>query len=949
MPSRTVAPIEWVSELLRAAARGSVRACVALAPATIALADFRALGDEVQRLVRVDARRALRVARVMAQVQSRVHDPRAAALASRAQAESLLFLGRYAEALDTYRETVRLYAETGDDLESARVSVGEIPTLMYLSRFDEAMALGRRTEIVLRRHRERTYLGRLYMNLGNLCFTMDRYAEARRYYTQARRELTAVGGRDAVVVGLEINEGVVATNLDAMDQAERLLLGAVARAGEMGWRSLAAQGEFDLGTVYALQSRYQDALAAVSRASRVFDAEDKSLAAIAEQTRAEIYLRLNMTDEATSAASAALAHFEHAGMRYDAALARTLLGVALKRAGALDEARTQLDAARAFLAGEGNHVRVAALDVHLARLDAETGDFAAAQDRARAAEETLRARGLLSRATQARVLRSELALDAGDARGARELLQSVRRLPDRVAQFERAFLLGRVHEAEGAPRQARAAYARATALAETLRVSMAGDEHKMALTAFRAEATARSLALLLDGDAPGARTTAAAFALIEGARARALGDMLGDAATPRRRRDRALDAATRKLAWFTARLEREELEAAPAPARLASLRTQVATHEREVTALHRRAREEAPAATRAAGRTHTLADVQRSLDDGEVLVEYFAVRERLYAVRADRRRRTLVELPCTVHEAERLASRLAFQVDTVRYAGAALSTLASRLTGSARAPLADAHAALIAPLVAAAGALPDDGRLIVIPHGPLHRLPFGAFEHDGHALWETQRITAAPSASAFVDLRARRASRRHATLIGGAADHNAPQIAAELDAVALAWASAKPRTAHGWSADDFLRDAPEARLLHLATHGRFRDDNPLFSALKFADRWVSLYEILGLTLDAELVVLSGCDTGAGRHYAGDDVFGLAGGFLTRGARRLLVSLWPVDDPAAATLAGDLHRHLAGGIEVDDALRQAALALREAQPHPYYWAPFTLVGASGAVA
>ncbi len=484
MPRRASATDTLAESLLRIAERGSIRACVAAAPARVTFATFRALGDAVQRLVRVDARRALRVARVMAKLQSRVGDGRAAALASRAQAESLLFLGRYAEALDTYRETVRLYAETGDDLESARVSVGEIPTLMYLSRFDEAMALGRRTEIVLRRHRERTYLGRLYMNLGNLCFTMDRYAEAKRYYARARRELTAVGGRDAVVVGLEINEGVVATNLDAMEQAERLLRAAVARAGEMGWRSLAAQGEFDLATVYALQSRYQDALAAIARAGRVFDAEDKSLAAIAEQTRAEIYLRLNMTDDAERAARAALTHFERAGMRYDAALARTLLGVALKRAGAHAEAREALESARTFLHAEGNHVRVAALDVHLARLDAADGDFDAARARAADAEAALRARGLSTRAAHARILRGELALDAGDTREARALLRGAARLPDRVADFERTVLRGRVHEADGDAARALASYTRATGLAETIRASLAGEEHKHALGAY---------------------------------------------------------------------------------------------------------------------------------------------------------------------------------------------------------------------------------------------------------------------------------------------------------------------------------------------------------------------------------------------------------------------------------------------------------------------------------
>jgi CHAT domain-containing protein len=148
---------------------------------------------------------------------------------------------------------------------------------------------------------------------------------------------------------------------------------------------------------------------------------------------------------------------------------------------------------------------------------------------------------------------------------------------------------------------------------------------------------------------------------------------------------------------------------------------------------------------------------------------------------------------------------------------------------------------------------------------------------------------------------------------------------------------------HAVQAEEFLSLVRAARLVHVATHARYREDNPLFSALRLADRWLHLYEILNLDLDADLVVLTGCDTGAGRHFAGDDMIGLARGFLARGARRLVVSFWPVDDPSTATLAERFHEAHASGADPAEALRTAALSVRSEQPHPYYWAPFALLG------
>lgn len=917
---------------------------------------FLLLKDEVERLVRVDARRALRLASLMERLEPLIPDPSARAVARRAKAEALLFLGRYQKALETYRETIRLYDARGDAVGRARASVGQMNSLTYLSRYEEALRVARRTETVLRRHGERKYLGRLHMGIGNLYYQMDRYREALTYYRKARRILSSVSGRDEVVTGLEMNEAVIQTNLDQMDLAERLFKRAIRRARTKGWLLLAAQGESNLATVFFLQSRYQEALAALARAGTVFDTGDRSVGAIMNATRAEIYLRLNMADEAETLARSALSRFRKEQMRFDAGVTRLTLGIALARQGRVPEGRAILLAARRVFADEGNRVRTAAIDLHLARLFAAEQAWAAARRRASSAERALAARGLRWRAALARLTRTEVELAAGRIDQARELLAGITVPPDRLARFEKTFLAGRIAEADGRVRVALAAYRRASALAESVRASLAGEEHKIAIEGFRAEVAERATGLLLDRRHE-ARAAAEIFSHVESAKARALNDLL-DGLSPSSSRSRhgasrsagaarstRLEEATRELAWYVGKLEQLQVAPDHGSASISRLAREVARREREIAVLHRRFREEECVGSGGVKRPKlgvplALDDARRLLADEEIVIEYFAAREHLHALRIEPGGARVVALDIPIRKLEQLASRFSFQVDALRLGGGTLGGHERSLYASTSAILREAHALLIAPL----GELPQDTRLTVIPHGPLHHLPFAALEGDNGPLATRARIAWAPSLASVARLRTRPASRRRLDLVGGHADPLAPAIRREISAVAHVLAARRPTVRHALASAEFLRLAAHARLIHLASHGRFRRDNPLFSAIRLADRWVYLYEILNLDLDTDLVVLSGCETGAGRHYAGEEIVGIARGFLARGARRLVVSQWSVDDPAAAQIAALFHEAHANGVPADEALRRASLAVRQEKPHPYYWCPFVLVGA-----
>ncbi|MDP6460988.1 MAG: CHAT domain-containing protein, partial [Gemmatimonadota bacterium] len=133
--------------------------------------------------------------------------------------------------------------------------------------------------------------------------------------------------------------------------------------------------------------------------------------------------------------------------------------------------------------------------------------------------------------------------------------------------------------------------------------------------------------------------------------------------------------------------------------------------------------------------------------------------------------------------------------------------------------------------------------------------------------------------------------------------------------------------------------------VHLSAHGSFRDDNPAFSRITTGDGALFLADIQEKRLRAELVVLSACDTGLTFTGRGDDVTGVALGFLGAGARSLVASQWRAHDKASRRIMEALYEEYAsrGSRDVPAALAAAGRAVREDWNHPLYWAAFAAYG------
>src|SRR4028118_777886 len=270
---------------------------------------------------------------------------------------------------------------------------------------------------------------------------------------------------------------------------------------------------------------------------------------------------------------------------------------------------------------------------------------------------------------------------------------------------------------------------------------------------------------------------------------------------------------------------------------------------------------------------------------------------------------------------------------------------------------------LIQPI---ADLLPTDPKapIIFIPHQSLFLVPFVALQDPtGQYLIEKHTILTAPAIQILQLTRQSRQKVRQLSLpnnlvvgnptmpkIGTPPRQLLPLPGSEQEAITIAQLlNTKPITGSQATKASIVQQMLKARIIHLATHGLLnevkRRDLPGAIALAPSgndDGLLTSSEILDLKLNAELVVLSACNTGRGK-LTGDGVLGLSGALISAGVPSIIVSLWLVPDAATAELMVEFYRQLQLNQNKAQALRQATLMTMKMHPNPQDWGAFTPIG------
>ncbi|HEV3425629.1 MAG TPA: CHAT domain-containing protein [Paraburkholderia sp.] len=339
------------------------------------------------------------------------------------------------------------------------------------------------------------------------------------------------------------------------------------------------------------------------------------------------------------------------------------------------------------------------------------------------------------------------------------------------------------------------------------------------------------------------------------------------------------------------------------------------------------------------GQVPGLDVVRRMLKPNEAIVEFHSLKKALvvWVIRSD----GLTGHTLPIARADMDAAVTDFRNAIVRRRPTAL-TYGDKL-----------DALLIEPL-----ALRENERLIIVPHGALHYLPFQALHSADGFLIQRHAIALEPSASIAVQL-----AQRQQQVAGNLVAFGNPQIApafalpgaeAEVRGIAPLFAKNEIFLHSDATRVSFRDNAPTGRVLHVATHAEADTIDPLHSSILLAPAaqpadgpdLLLAKDIYNLKLDhVSLVTLSACETGLGRIARGDEILGFTRAFFYAGATSLIVSMWPVADESSALTMRTFYTQLTDGHEAIDAMRTAQLTVLQNPrfAHPFFWAPFDLMG------
>ncbi len=905
------------------------------------------LTDRVRQEVHVSAANAQRMADIAILVAETTGSQIALAKSLRAKANALYTLDQHSNAIEMHERAAELFDAAGEQLELARTLSGSIQPLLLLGRYDQALAAGERARTIFAGQGNTWRLARLEINIGNIYHRQDRFAEALACYERAYNELLSHDDPEGFAAVLS-NLSLCHISLNEFAKSLELHRRARQHCEQKGMPVLVAYADYNIAYLYFLRGEYGRAIQMLrDAAASAKKAGDGYQMALCNLDLAEIYLELNLSAEAAELAPAAHEAFKQLGFGYEAAKALTFAAIAASQRGQAFEGLKLFTKAKEMFVTEKNEVWPSLIDLYQGLVLFNEGRLFEARRLCAIARDFFSRSTMRSKSVLAELLLARIALRLNDCPAARQhcdsVLQQLKELGRPALACQAEFLSGKIEQAAGNNDRAYEAYCRARSLLEMLRGNLRGEELKIAYFNDKLEVYENLIEICLRRP----NGVVEAFGYVEQAKSRSLMDLLlqpvhvpSEADAGQSELVRSIRNLREELNWYYNLIEREQLRPEDrSQEKIKELEQHARARESDLL----RAAQEATAteiseAGLQAPNNVSLEEIQVALSTDTALVEYFCLQDRILAcvLRHD----DLRVVPLTVQSrVQKLLQLLQFQLSKFRLDPHYVSTFQESLLQSTQAHLENLYQELLAPM----RDLLNCKHMVFVPHGLLHYVPFHAL-HDGESyLIDRFSVSYAPSASIYALCQQKQANISGESLILGIPDAQAPSIADEVEALRSMLPDAKLFTGSAATEDILRAHGPGSRIVHIATHGYFRQDNPMFSSIRLGGSHLSLYDLYHLKLPVELVVLSGCATGLNVIKPGDEVVGLVRGLLQAGAQSLVLSLWDVHDRSTKEFMISFYGRLQKGLSKPLALQGAMTELRERYPHPYYWAPFMLIG------
>jgi CHAT domain-containing protein len=865
-------------------------------------------------------------------------------------------LSEYAEALDAQQRALVICREIG--YREGEAAALNNSAAVHLARSEYGAALTAFEQALQMRQAIGDRVGEVATlnGVGTVRYTLSEYDQALAAYERALPIAQAVGDRAGEATALS-NTSTVYLALADYDEALATLERALAIQQEIGNRAGEASALDGIGRVHLARRDYEQALQAFERGLAIRQAiGDRAGEATTLNNIGSTYRELNQPERALDYHRRALPLRREIGDRVGEATTLNNIGTAYLSLGEPDLALASLQEALPIWRQAGHAYGEAGTLNNVAEADRARGDEEQALAAYQQSLEILRTAGVQAEVAAVLDNQGQLYLDLGEGEQAApalaEALAIRREIGDRVGQATTLGNLAVLDVRQGEQALATGRVLEAIDLLESVHAGLKAEAVQSAFAGGTSTYYDAAVRLLLQQG-----REEEAFYYAERARARTLLDLLGNQRVhPKAGEDPGLIEKEAQQRGELAALEERLWEEWDKPA---SERSQEAIDE-------------------IAARLEVLRG------DYSALLTQLELANPEYAALVSIDALTLEETQALLRSKAPGTTLLTYYVGQdqlilflVGPNGSAVQTVSvtrAELQGQVRALLAQLKADPLlpegwqAPAQALYGwliellqrylppARPGQPRqLAIVPHDLLHYLPYGLLYDGRRTLLEGYTLLYLPSASSLPYILKERPAQAE-TLLAMAHPEapGAPQLGsavAEAERVAALYGT-QPLVGVDASESRFKAQAGSYNLLHVAVHSDYRLSNPLFSAIVLQagegeDGRLEVHEVFDLDLpQADLVVLSACETHLAALSEGDELVGLERAFLRAGAPSLVTTLWPVDDAATAALMERFYVHLRGGEAKADALRLAQLETRAEHPNPYYWAGFVLVGDGG---
>jgi CHAT domain-containing protein/TolA-binding protein len=904
-----------------------------------------------------------------------------------AQARLHLLQGRLQQAEAALIQAQILWRTLDDRPALARSYLGMTQILTLQGRYDEAEQAIRQGIIGLPDGSVQQALA--YINLANLLRRRTHSEAALTAYDTAQQllqtHLTSEGagsqaGLEMKMAHLLLNRANVLVTLDRPTAAEESYKEALHLFEQAGDILNRGRVHTNLGSLYLRMGQYADAMETFQLAEVDLLGDDPAAGSALEMRQADIllldqanaYLALNLWPEALDSLHKCQALFEESAQPYELGQSLYLTGMLHLHQDSYPDAERYLGEAYSLFQRLSNPLWADRTSVALAMLHFRRGDLAQASQMI---EALLAAYPLSDPQGVARqagwdvqtvvdvcLLASQIQVHQHRLAEAEHLLQRLNSylndhvvLPHLSLRLHHA--IGQVALRAGRVSEAIDRFRLAIDLLERQRISLQLEEFRTAYLDDKRSLYSDLVQALLAQD--GVDAYAQAFHITERSRSRALLERMQASMQPEMlslRQEAATDQEQdRQIHWLYNQMldpQSGRWQTEGSEENLLQRTVQVEHMIRRV--MHPPSSDQRCDPSQALGENAQpveLATFQAILAEGQQALVYYTLtgtpghshgtngQSELVVFLIDRERVCLHPL-CSSEALEEAWNEFQFQIGRIELGLSYYERHQERLMQGVQSALGQLYNLLIRPIRSKL----SGERLLFIPYGLLHRVPL-------HALWDGRSYlfshyvcSYVPSASIGVQAVRANLSTRYTSLSGFALDDpSIPQARREVETVARHFDQSQIFV--DLQADlAGLSQAAEADVLHIATHGLFRPDNPFFSSLKLADGWIDVRSIYRLNLKSRLVVLSACESGTAKVMGGDEIIGLTRGFLGAGAEQMVVSLWNVHDQSVVHFMDHFYEGLMEqGYSVARALQMAQLKAANSGQHPYFWVPFISVG------